>query len=103
MMFLRMSTQKKMQKELVKIRKVKEEIMSKEREVRHRCEACNMIIIWDLRNRCDEYERSKRSNNVSRVNQEIMNEGKVERKENEARDVRTRIRQRCGDISERRS
>ena len=93
-----MSMQKKMRKELVKIRKTKAEIMSEKVEMRQRGESCDSKISWNATSGCDECERNETSNDKNRERQKIVNEREVERRVNEMREVITRRRQRCNEI-----
>ena len=66
-----MNIQNKMQKELDKIRKIRVEIISNEREIRQTCDACDRIIMWNVRNRWEEFKTIESSDNVNEKNSEI--------------------------------
>ena len=65
-----MNIQKKIQKELVKIRKRRVEIMNDEIEIRQRCYMCDVIIMWNVVIKCEECRIIESSYNE---NEEIVN------------------------------
>ena len=93
-----MNMQKKMQKESVKIRQRRVEIMSNEREIRQKCDICDRIIMWNVVNRCEECRIRESSDDVNEENEEIGNIVNIVRRENRSVEVRSRRRQRCGEI-----
>ena len=66
--------------------------------MRHRCETCDRIIMWNEVDRCEECAIIEFSNDEDRVNQERVNEGEVESRANRVSEARTRRRQRFSEI-----
>ena len=72
--------------------------MSNEREIRQKCDMCDRIMMWNVVNRCEECRIRESSDDVNEENEEIGNEVNIVRRENRSVEVRSRRRQRCGEI-----
>ena len=93
-----MNVQKKMQKEQGKIRKRRVGMMSNKRETRQRCNSCDISMMWNLENRCEEHVTRDSSENMNAENVEITNDTNVEIEESRVSERRSVRRQRCSEI-----
>ena len=89
---------KKLQKEIVKIRNKRAEIMNDARKALQRCDTCDRMMMWNEVSKCEDCRIRESDNNDNEDNKDIVNEVVDLSRENRENEVRSSRRQRGGKL-----